>query len=403
MITGRLRALHAWLERWLASPEPRAAGRLGLFRILYALFYLWHLSWIHAADLGRLPAASWHPVGVLRLLGVEAPSMAPAVLEPLLVGLLVLLMMGLRVRGVTAAVLVIGVLLETFHQSYGKVEHSTVFPVFYIPLFMTASTWGESWSLDALLQRGADGAVARTDDGGWRNAWPIRATLLMLVALFASATVAKCVFGGWVIGANTVPNLLLDKNVEAVLNGVPINPLAPFVAATPLLSEACRWGLLLFEALFVVVMLGGHVRDAYLALTLVFHALNGLLLVVTFTPILITYALFVDLQGMAQRLEPLPAWPTRMLERAPSGLLVGSAIAVALGVAASWNATSVPRTLLQLDGHLDWRTIWYPVLPVAVLWCLRECAALVRELPRGNTGRPQEKRAFRGRSGRGGG
>jgi hypothetical protein len=385
MITARLRALHAWLERWLASPEPRAAGRLGLFRILYALFYLWHLSWIYAVDLGRLPAASWHRVGVLRLLGVEAPSMVPAVLEPLLVGLLVLLMIGLWVRGVTAAVLVIGVLLETFHQSYGKVEHATVFPVFYIPLFMTASTWGETWSLDALLRRRANRAVARTDDGGWRSAWPIRATLFMLVALFASATVAKCVLGDWVTGANTVPNLLLDKNVEAVLEGVPINPLAPFVATTPLMSGACRWGLLLFEALFFVVLLGGHVRDAYLALALMFHALNGLLLVVTFAPILITYALFVDLQGMAQRLEPLPAWATRTLERVPSGLLVGSALAVALLVAASWNATSVPRTLLQLDGHLDWRTIWYPVLPGAVLWCLRECAALVRDpWPRGD-------------------
>jgi hypothetical protein len=379
MIIARLRVVHAWLERWLASPEPRAAGRLGLFRILYSLFYLWHLSWIHAADLGRLPPASWHPVGVLRLFGVEAPSMAPAVLEPLLVGLLVLLMVGLWVRGMTAAVLVSGLLLETFHGSYGKVEHSTVFPVFYIPLFMTASTWGESWSLDALLQRRTDGTVARTDDGDWRNAWPIRATLFMLVALFASATVAKCVFGGWVVGANTVPNLLLDKNVEAVLNGVPINPLAPLVATTPPLSQACRWGLLLFEALFMVVLLGGPVRDAYLALALVFHALNGLLLVVTFTPILITYALFVDLHGMARRLEPLLAWPARVLDRTPSALLVWSAIGLALLVAASWNATPVPRTLLQLDGVLDWRTIWYPVLPVAVVWCRRECAALVRE------------------------
>ena len=378
MISARLRALHVWLERWLASPEPRAAGRLGLFRILYALFYLWHLSWIQAADLGRLPAASWHPVGVLRLLGVEAPSMAPAVLEPLLVGLLVLLMMGLWVRGVTVAVLVIGVLLETFHGSYGKVEHATVFPVFYIPLFMTGSTWGDTWSLDALLRRRSNRAVARTDDGGWRNAWPIRATLFMLVALFASATLAKCVLGDWVT-VNTVPNLLLSKNVEAVLEGVPINPLAPFVATTPLLSEACRWGLLLFEALFVVVMLGGHVRNAYLALTLMFHALNALLLVVTFTPILITYALFVDLQRMAQRLEPLPAWATRRLEWVPSRLLVGSAIAVALLVATSWNSTSVPRALLRLDGHLDWRTIWYPVLPCALFWCLRECAALVRQ------------------------
>jgi hypothetical protein len=379
MIAAGLRALRAWPERWLASPEPRAAGRLGLFRILYALFYLWHLSWIHAADIARLPRASWHPVGVLRLLGVETPNVAPAVLEPLLAGLLVLLMIGLRVRVVTVAVLVTGVLLETFHQSYGKVEHATVFPVFYIPLFMAASTWGDTWSLDALLRRRAGAVAVETDDDGWRNAWPIRATLLMLVALFASAALAKCVLGDWLSGESTLPNLLLRKNVEAVLNGVPVNPVAPLIASRPLLSAACHWGLLLFEGLFAVVMLGGHVRGAYLALTLVFHALNALVLVVTFTPILVTYALFVDLQGMADRLEPLSARATRALERVPSWLLVGSAMGVALLVSLSWNEAPVPRGLLQLDGRLDWRTIWYPILPVAVVWCLRESAALVRE------------------------
>jgi hypothetical protein len=242
--------------------------------------------------------------------------------------------------------------------------------------------------LDALLRRRADAVAVATDDDGWRNAWPIRATLLMLVALFASAALAKCVLGDWLSGESTLPNLLLRKNVEAVLNGVPINPLAPAIASRPLLSAACHWGLLLFEGLFVVVMLGGRVRGAYLALTLIFHALNALVLVVTFTPILITYALFVDLQKMAERLEPLPAWVTRKLERVPSGLLVAAAMGVALLFTLSWNETSVPRGLLQLGGRLDWRTIWYPVLPVAVLWCLRESGALVRESLRHVSPRP---------------
>ena len=31
-------------DKWLMSSEPNAAGRLGLFRIVYAWFYLWYLS-----------------------------------------------------------------------------------------------------------------------------------------------------------------------------------------------------------------------------------------------------------------------------------------------------------------------------------------------------------------------
>jgi len=382
MIAATASRLHAAFERWLTTGEHRAAERLGLFRILYALFYLWHLSWIYAADLGRLPEASWHPVGLLCLLPVTAPSALPAVVEPLLVGLLVLLIVGLSVRAVTGAVLVAGLLLETFHQSYGKVEHATVFLTFYLPLFMVASTWGETWSLDAVLRRRAGRAIGRADQHDWRHAWPIRATLLVLVALFASATAAKCIFGSWLTAPHPVADLLLGKNVEAVLQGVPTDPFAPLVATTPALAELCRWGLLLFEGASVVVMIDGHLRDAYLALALVFHALNGLLLVVTFTPILIVYALFVDWPGWLDRMAPLPSRVGRAVETLPSRVLVAGSLGLALLLSLSWNGTSLVRATLQVGGLLDWRTIWYPVLPLAAFWCVRESVALARDVAR---------------------
>lgn len=37
---GRLAGVGRAVDGWLTRPEPNAAGRLGLFRILYASFYL---------------------------------------------------------------------------------------------------------------------------------------------------------------------------------------------------------------------------------------------------------------------------------------------------------------------------------------------------------------------------
>jgi hypothetical protein len=52
---------------------------------------------------------------------------------------------------VTLAVLVLGTLVEAFHQSFGNVERASVFLVFYLPLFMLGprgvarGRWMPSW------------------------------------------------------------------------------------------------------------------------------------------------------------------------------------------------------------------------------------------------------------------
>ena len=45
-----------WVERWFTASEPAAAGRMGLFRILFGLFYLWHLSLFDISLVAGLPA-----------------------------------------------------------------------------------------------------------------------------------------------------------------------------------------------------------------------------------------------------------------------------------------------------------------------------------------------------------
>jgi hypothetical protein len=205
----------------------------------------------------------------------------------------------------------------------------------------------------------------------------MRGVLIMLVLLFFSATRAKYLLGDWLTAPDLVTNLLLNKNVEVVLAGLRPCALLHFVVATPVMSASLRVGVLLFEGLFVLVLLGGQVRAAYLAAALVFHALGALLLVVTFTPILIVYALFVDWQKAVARVMPRMRWLGDFLEVVPSGVLVGGVFALAALAGWSWNLTPTLRTTLQLGGWLDWRTIWLPVLPLALVWWLRASRALL--------------------------
>ena len=270
--------------------------------------------------------------------------------------------------------------------------------MFYIPLFMLISDWGGTWSLDALLARRAGRATTHPSDDSWRHALPMRGVLLMLVLMFASAAVAKGVLGTWLTAPDLVADLLLGKNVEAVREGLPPHAILPVVAANPLLSHAFRYGVLLFECLFVLALFGGRLRAVVLSAALVFHALNALLLVVTFTPILIVYAMFVDWQAGIERLgAPHP------MDRAPGPacpLLAAGRRSrrVATLAAWSWDLTPTLRGAIQLGGRLDWRTIWYPVLPLALAWWLRASLAMlsvgIRRAWAGRAGRRNGRAAY---------
>ncbi|MDX1944976.1 MAG: hypothetical protein SFU86_06185, partial [Pirellulaceae bacterium] len=98
---------------WWTTAEPNAAGRMGLFRVLYAAFFLWHLSWRIGSDLAGLPAVDHHRVRLVNWLPKQdTPPIAFESLESALAAALVVLLVGYRVRWATAAVLVLGCLNE---------------------------------------------------------------------------------------------------------------------------------------------------------------------------------------------------------------------------------------------------------------------------------------------------
>jgi hypothetical protein len=180
--------------------------------------------------------------------------------------------------------------------------------------------------------------------------------------LFASAAASKLIVGDWLLQRGVVENLLLGKNVELVREGLPVSSALVVVSESPLLSLVARLALLVFEVGAVALLAGPPLRDLYAALALVFHALNALVLGVTFTPIAIVYAVFVDWQSVAERvgLDRLPALPVRFT----AAVAALAALVVGLG----WNTGRAVRGVFNLGGGLDWRSIWYVLLPLALLW-----------------------------------
>ena len=64
-----LQWINSAFERWFTASEPNAAGRMGVFRILYSVFYLWNLSYLHAYVLAHVPENAWEPIFLFEMIG----------------------------------------------------------------------------------------------------------------------------------------------------------------------------------------------------------------------------------------------------------------------------------------------------------------------------------------------
>jgi hypothetical protein len=360
------------LDGWLRGPEDNAAGRLGLYRILFALFYLWHVACYPVAMVEDAPGEVMHGIRALGILSRALPYIPAEALEAGLVAALIALLLGWRTRLATLAVLVAGFLIEVQFAAL-QMQKGRLFLTLYIPLFMLiAGDWGATWSLDSRRQK--PNPVSVHDNSG-RYFLPARALLLLLALFFAGAGVSKIVFGTWLDQPDLMSSVTLSKNIKASLYGFPLNPGIPFFASTPWLYQPALYVVVLFETLFPITLSGGLARQLYVALALVFHGCNALLLLVTFTPLVIVYPLFIDLQAAADRagklVQPAAAAArfvqTRLL-RAPALSADVAGPLAAIVFSACWSAGTGLQNILRLGGWLDWRTIWLGITPMAAIW-----------------------------------
>ncbi|MGB3296573.1 MAG: hypothetical protein WBB01_26605 [Phormidesmis sp.] len=372
-VLSKIRSVNAGINAWFTQPEDNAAGSMGLFRILYAIFYLWHLS-VHSSDfLSGMPSffVEERVYLVKYFFSDFGASFSPLffyTLDSLLVAALVLLAFGYKTRMATAAVLIIGGLLEALSASVdGK---RTLLPmVFYIPFFMTVlNAWGQTYSVDAALKKRKSGVQVDPHDSNWAYFLPARAVLVVFSFLFFVSGVYKVAFGGaWLSHADMMANFFLNRNVEAAVYDLPLNWLAPYIAQAPLIYLSIHVTTLLFEGFFFLSMINRKVRDFFVSLALIFHAVNALWVVVTVTPILIGYGIFIDWQAIKDSLLPQKESQAVAEGRSPKRwVLLALFSATVLGLL--WHSDLGIRAWLNLNGLINWRTVWYPVLPISIWW-----------------------------------
>lgn len=377
VVSQAIRKIDTKINNWFTRPEPNAAGKMGIFRILYALFYLWHLSTHSTEFLSGMPGFFVEKeVYLVKYLfsdfGASFPPLFFHILESFLVAALVLLAFGYKTRFATIAVLLIGCLTEGLATAIdGK---RTLVPlVFYIPFFLLFNnSWGKTYSIDSIIEKRQTGRAVNPHSSDWEYFLPARALLAIYSVLFFVSVIFKVAFGGaWLSYYDMMANFFLNRNIEAAVYDLPLNPLAPFIAQTPLIYLSTHVTTLIFETFFFLSLINRKIRDIFIASALLFHAVNALWLVVTVTPIMIAYGPFIDWQAIKDFL--LSIFKLESLEEKISAnlspqLLICIALFSATISGLLWHGDVGFRALFNLYGLIDWRTIWYPVLPFSLGW-----------------------------------
>jgi len=359
--------LLARFDQWWTRPLPNAAGRYGLYRMVFALSYLWHVSEFDLRALFGAPSGPEPFLPFLQLLPAS-PSMGFLQgVDVLLVLSLFLLAAGIRVPLSTALVLVVGLIREALLSEYG-VENGNLMPIVFIPLLaLVAPGWGHTYSLDAWsAQRRGEAPVSPANDS-WRYALTVRSVLILLAVLFPMAGWFKVTGDGtWLRYDDLLPMLLLRRSVDSVVMGWWANPLGPWLSAHASIGYWLQIGVVAFELSFVLLLAGTTARRMLFAALLVFHAVSALWVMVSFGGMLAAYALFVDWESLWQRVRGLAV--ADILRRPFVALGPHRCLAVVCIVAAvvtgTWHAGT--RHAFTLGGLINWRTIWFVVTPVGL-------------------------------------
>ena len=368
--------LNRGIDHWLTFPEPNAAGNMGLFRVLYAMFYLWTISDYTPANLHEVPYELDWPIILNQWIPERPPPEFFELLGTAQVAGLVLLLFGYRTRIATAVVLIAGGLLESYFVSV-DIEHASLFLTAYIPFFMlVCGDWGATYSFDALLKRRRGQATVDHGDTSPRFVIPTRACLVLLSALYLSAAIFKVVQWDHWFGQDQYMALdALTRRVEAAMRGFTLNPLTLPPYEINALDVGSRWGIAAFEISVFLAMINNRLRAFYTASALIFHAMSALWFLVTFTSLVVVYCMFINWEALI----PESIRRGRRDISAPSIVLHGAPVVAAVLVAFVWHEWNTIQEALWFGGLLDPRRFWFPVFPFACVWWIACLWRLVRD------------------------
>jgi hypothetical protein len=237
-----------------------------------------------ATGVALAPPGMFAPIAFLQTIGLAAqPSPAlVARVASIESALLVLAGLGLVARPALAGIFVLQLVQEAWVNSLGKATHATV-PLLYTIAFLALAPCDRVLSLRAWL-RGRPAASLSPD-----ARWPIELAVVVLVAYYWKAGVAKLLDSGlaWADGATLQFYLLTNHTPWGTW-------LAGFPAACAALS-ACSLAFELGSPLAIVRRL----RWIVLGAGVLFHLGTWLFLDITFWPLVATYLVCVPWTRLA--------------------------------------------------------------------------------------------------------
>lgn len=353
-------------NHWLSRPQFNAAGRIGLFRILYSLFCLWFYSHFHFTEMTLVPAEKWSPILLFSWLNAPPPFVF-SILESLLSASLILLLVGYKTRMATILVFLFGTSLSGIRISLFMIEHVLMLISFFVPLLMMFSLWGSTYSIDAILRKRKNLPTPNPQDSSWKYSWTSRGLIVILAVLYFSAGIFKLIRKEWIINPDFVGNLLVFKTIDSYLyNGFPINPLSIFIGHHPFLSIPMQYGALIFETLSIFIIFSPIARTIFFYIVPLFHCFNAIFLGIPFAATIGVYLAFPDWQAIYERLYPKYLSFKWLNKLSSSELIMGSIISCII-VGITWNTTFFTRYLFGWGNLVDYHTIWFIILPISVI------------------------------------
>lgn len=353
--------------QWLTSSEKNAAGRIGLFRILYSLYSLWLYTYFRCEEMILLPTIAWHPPKFLFWLDAPPPFVF-GFLESMMAASLVLLMIGYKTRFITVVVFILSMSLSGIRLGFGLIAYKPiVVTAFYVPLFMMFSLWGSTYSIDSILRKRKGLYTPSPKDSSWHYFWVCRGLMVILAMLFFSSGLSKIIKKDWIINPHFAGNLMVQKTLESYLNnGFPINPLSIYIANHDFLSIPMQYGALAFETLSIFIIFSSIIRRIFFYVVPIFHSFNTFLMGIPFTTAIGIYIAFPDWQVLYKKFYPKRlsfSW----LNNLSSSILITGSIIISLTVGITWNTLPVTRNLFGLGGFINFHTIWFVIFFAALV------------------------------------
>ncbi len=366
------------VNHWLTTPEENAAGRLGLYRIIYAVSALMYgLVTLNYAEIATMPAYNWRPVAILAWMPAIPSADVLTMIYVTYIVSLVFLLFGLWTRWSTLVVLISGMTFAGIVYSFGKIDHSDTFMRVYIPTVMLFGPWGKLYSVDALLAQRRGAAPLDPRDGSLRFSWPILFLFWLLCTFFMMSGVIKAIPPGqWLLDPDLMRKFMLEYNT--IEQPVYIRHV---LANLPVVPTLLLWMGLAFELFYPLAVINKSWRTFYVSSTVFFHMMTGITLGIAFDVTLFLYILFFDLWRVFDRLVTVQARQriSTASQRVPLWGWLGMIGAVsAVLLISHYNPVTGP--LYQRFLAMFSQNVWYIVVPIAAYGVLTSLPKIIRPI-----------------------